>query len=250
MVQIQTLQDLELQEQKGVLQPEAEDESKIGVIESVLSGIASGVIGIPKGIVSLGASLMDLGVDKNRAARVEQWFDDLTEFDEKAQATTAGKITELLVNIGIPGTVGFRLGTKLAGNALKARKANKYLKLGDKKAARELSKKAQSAVQFNERERVARFMAGAVSGGIAEGIFIGDVHKAGTFGDLLGGPTKINREDPHDPARAIINRIKFGTEGALFTGVLGGIGKTLKKLATRKNALEEATMDWIKLLIG
>ena len=98
---VQTLQDLELREQKGVLQPEAEDESKIGVIESVLSGIASGVIGIPKGIVSLGASLMDLGVDKNRAARVEQWFDDLTEFDEKAQATTAGKITELLVNIGI-----------------------------------------------------------------------------------------------------------------------------------------------------
>ena len=247
---VQTLQDLELREQKGVLQPEAEDESKIGVIESVLSGIASGVIGIPKGIVSLGASLMDLGVDKNRAARVEQWFDDLTEFDEKAQATTAGKITELLVNIGIPGTIGFRLGTKLAGNALKARKANKYLKLGDKKAARELSKKAQSAVKFNEKERVARFMAGAVSGGIAEGIFIGDVQKAGTFGDLLGGPTKINREDPHDPARAIINRIKFGTEGALFTGVLGGIGKTLKKLATRKNALEEADngidkiIDW------
>ena len=82
---VQTLQDLELQEQKGVLQPDAEDDSQIGVIESVLSGIASGVIGIPKGVVSLGASLMDLGVNKNRAARVEQWFDDLTEFDEKAQ---------------------------------------------------------------------------------------------------------------------------------------------------------------------
>ena len=32
MVQIQTLQDLELQEQKGVLQPEAEDESILGEI--------------------------------------------------------------------------------------------------------------------------------------------------------------------------------------------------------------------------
>ena len=50
----------------------------------------------------------------------------------------------------------------------------------------------------------------------------------------------MNREDPSDPARAVINRIKFGTEGALFTGLVGGIGKTLKKLATRKNALEEA----------
>ena len=237
---VQTLQDLELQEQKGVLQPDAEDDSQIGVIESVLSGIASGVIGIPKGVVSLGASLMDLGVNKNRAARVEQWFDDLTEFDEKAQATTAGKITELLVNIGVPGTLGFKLGTKLAGNALKARKANNYLKIGSKKGAKELSKKAQSAVKLNEKERVARFMAGAVSGGIAEGIFIGDVQKAGTLGDLLGGPLKIDREDPSDPARAVINRIKFGTEGALFTGLVGGIGKTLKKLATRKNAMEEA----------
>ena len=139
---VQTLQDLELQEQKGVLQPDAEDDSQIGVIESVLSGIASGVIGIPKGVVSLGASLMDLGVNKNRAARVEQWFDDLTEFDEKAQATTAGKITELLVNIGVPGTLGFKLGTKLAGNALKARKANNYLKIGSKKGCQRIIQKS------------------------------------------------------------------------------------------------------------
>ena len=34
--------------------------------------------------------------------RVEQFFDDLTEFDEKAEATAAGRITEALVNIGIP----------------------------------------------------------------------------------------------------------------------------------------------------
>ena len=103
-----------------------------------------------------------------------------------------------------------------------------------KKGAKELSKKAQSAVKLNEKERVARFMAGAVSGGIAEGIFIGDVQKAGTLGDLLGGPLKIDREDPSDPARAVINRIKFGTEGALFTGLVGGIGKTLKKISNKK----------------
>ena len=36
MVQIQTLQDLELQEQKGDLQPETEDESKIGVIDDII----------------------------------------------------------------------------------------------------------------------------------------------------------------------------------------------------------------------
>ena len=50
----------------------------------------------------MGGTLLDLGVDQNRAARVEAFFDDLTEFDEKAEATAAGRITEALVNIGIP----------------------------------------------------------------------------------------------------------------------------------------------------
>ena len=44
--------------------------------------------------MSLGASLMDLGADTNKAAQVEKWFDDLTTWDEKAQATAAGKITD------------------------------------------------------------------------------------------------------------------------------------------------------------
>ena len=247
---VKTNQDSLLNTQQSDLIQDAEDNSKIGVIESILSGVASGLIGIPKGIFSLGASLMDLGVDKNRAARVEQWFDDLTEFDEKAQAHTAGKITELLVNIGVPGTIGFKIGTKLATKAMSTKRAGNYFRMGDK-GGKTLSKTAKKAFQLNDRGRATRFIAGAVSGGISEGIFIGDVQDAGTFGDLLGGPTKINREDPHDPARAIINRIKFGTEGALFTGLVGGIGKTLRALAKRKNALEESdstidkAVDWI-----
>ena len=68
------------------------DNQKVGTIESVLSGVASGLIQIPKGFFSLGATLMDLGVDQGRAAKVEQFFDDLTEFDEKAEATAAGRI--------------------------------------------------------------------------------------------------------------------------------------------------------------
>ena len=51
---------------------------------------------------------MDLGADTNKAAEVEKWFDDLTELDEMAEATTAGKITELIVNIGVPGGVAFQ----------------------------------------------------------------------------------------------------------------------------------------------
>ena len=70
----------------------AESNNKVGTIESMLSGIASGIIAIPKGFFSLGASLLDLGANTGKAAAVEQWFDDLTDFDEKAEATAAGKL--------------------------------------------------------------------------------------------------------------------------------------------------------------
>ncbi len=50
------------------------DTNKVGTIESILSGVASGLIAIPKGFFSLGATLMDLGVNSGKAARVEAIF--------------------------------------------------------------------------------------------------------------------------------------------------------------------------------
>ena len=90
-----------------LLQADSNSNQKVGTIESVLAGIGSGLIAIPKGFFSLGATLLDLGVDQNRAARVEQFFDDLTTLDEKAEATVAGQITEAIVNIGIPVLAAF-----------------------------------------------------------------------------------------------------------------------------------------------
>ena len=45
--------------------------NKVGTLESMLSGVASGLIAIPKGFFSLGASIMDLGVNSGKAAAVE-----------------------------------------------------------------------------------------------------------------------------------------------------------------------------------
>ena len=220
-------------------------ESRIGVFESMLSGVASGLIAIPKGFFSLGASLMDLGVNSGKAARVEQWFDDLTEFDEKAEATAAGKITELIVNIGVPGGLAFKAGANLAKASMLAGKNLKYMRLAEPG----LVKGAKKAAELTLKGKGRAFMAGALSGGLAEGVFIGDVEGAGTFGDLLGGPTEINRSDTDPSAsREILNRIKFGTEGALFTGILGGTGKVIKKITNRNKGLDTANSQidrWI-----
>jgi len=216
---------------------DAESNNKVGVFESMLSGVASGLIAIPKGFFSLGASLMDLGVNSGKAAKVEQWFDDLTEFDEKAEATAAGKITELLVNIGIPGGVAFKAAGGMSKAAMLAAKNGKYVKLGNKS----LVKAADEALELTAKGKGRQFIAGALGGGVAEGVFVGDAEKVGTFGDLLGGPTRIDRSstDP-DATKEILNRIKFGTEGALFTGILGGTGKVIKKITNRNKGLDVA----------
>ena len=194
--------------------------NKIGTIESVFSGIASGLIAIPKGFLSLGGTLFDLGVDRNRAARVEAFFDDLTEFDEKAEATAAGRITEALVNIGIPAVRGFKIGAKLAEDAMRAGRNGKYFKATNPN----LKKGIDQALELNARGNTNKFIAGALGGGVAEAVFVGDVEKLGTFGDFVGGPTKVDRSTDDDPTRELLNRVKFGVEGALFTGIIGGTG--------------------------
>jgi len=223
------------------LQPEAEKYSDISTLQSIFAGLGSGLIQLPKGVMSLGASVYDLLNDTDKAAEIEKYFDDLTELDEMAEATTAGKIAELLVNVGVPGGVGFKIGSSLANAAVRAKKAGNYFKVtGD--AGKKLKKGADVAQELNKKGKAAKFFAGTTAGGIAEGVFIGDVQNAGTLGDALGGPTEIDREEGLEGSEAalrdIINRVKFGTEGALFTGVLGGTGAIIKNLAKRGNELQ------------
>jgi len=246
----------ELDKQTESIVTDGEKYNKISQFESILAGLGSGLIQIPKGIFSLGASLMDLGAGTNKAAQVEKYFDDLTEWDEKAEATTAGKIAEVLVNIGVPGGIGFKVGTSMAKTALRSKKLGKYFTMTDE-SGKVLMESASKLARLNQKGRVAKFAAGAITGGTAEGIFIGDVEKAGTFGQLIGGPTRLheNKGDNYDPARALVNRVKFGTEGALFTGLIGGMGKTLKLLSGRTeqlryadNAIDKTIFNWLSKL--
>jgi hypothetical protein len=218
----------------------AEENNDISTIQSVLAGIGSGLIQIPKGFFSLGATLMDLGAGTNKAAEVEKFFDDLTELDEMAEATTAGKITELIVNIGVPGGVAFKAGNALAKGAMAASKSGRYLKVAGQ-SGKNISKGIKKKIdpEFTGTGKVIGFGSGAVAGGVAEGIFVGDVEDAGTFGDLIGGPTELDRGlegTDYDPSVELLNRLKFGTEGALFTGLLGGVGLGIKKLRDATNA--------------
>ena len=222
---------------------EAELENDPSLIGSIMAGIATGLIRIPEGAVSLGASVYDLTADTDTATEVEQWFDEniykkLGNLEENAESTTAGKIAAALVNIGVPGGIAFRYGSKAATKAMQAAKSGNYFSLNNKT----LAKAGQKALELNAKGKTLKYAAGAMAGGMAEGVFVADVENFGTIGDLLGGPTALDTESneggKEQALQEILNRIKFGTEGALLTGVLGGTGSLIKKVATRGKELK------------
>ena len=110
----------------------AEENSSAAWYTSVGAGLVSGLIKTVEGVVSLGAELVDLGADSNTAAGVEQFFDDVNIFEDTAQERVAGKLVEVLTQIGLPAGAGFKLATKLADKALKAKKAGTYANLKSK----------------------------------------------------------------------------------------------------------------------
>ena len=197
-----------------------------GLATSIAAGVGSGIFKIFEGAATLGATLLDLGIDKDRAEAVEAFFDKINPLDEIAASTGAGKIAELIVNIGVPGGVAFKIGSGLTKATLRAKEAGTYL---------------------SRNEKLKRYGKGALAGGAAEAAFVGDVEDAGTFGDFLGGPTEIDRESK-TPEAELANRLKFGLEGGLFTVGIGagarGISKLRNQAGTGK-AITDPMSRWI-----
>jgi len=185
-----------------------------GWLASMAAGVPSGIFKIFEGAATLGATLLDLGVDKDRADSVEEFFSKINPFDEAANATAAGKITELIVNLGVPGAPAFKIGTGLFNAAAKARSAGTY--------ATKIPASARSLAQ------------GAAATGLSDVIFVGNVEDSGTFGDFLGGPTELDR-DTDSPLSEILNRVKFGIEGTAFAGAIAGAGAGISKLRNPTN---------------
>ena len=77
-----------------------------GCLTAFAAGAASGLIKTVEGVVSLGAELIDLGADTDTAAQVDAFFDKLNPFEEIAEERAVGRLTEALVQIGIPGAAG------------------------------------------------------------------------------------------------------------------------------------------------
>ena len=238
----------------------SEENSSAAWYTSIGAGLASGLIKTVEGVVSLGAELIDLGADSNRVADVERFFDDINIFEDTAQERTVGKLVEVFTQIGIPGGVGFKLATKLADKAIKAKKAGTYANLKSKAVQEGANKARKLNLRVDERfglepGTTKRFAAGVFGGATGETL-VADVEEIGTFGDFFDGPTAIDNlesEGRDEAGRRILNRLKFGAESIFITPFVFGVGKAGKALATRGKELaysNSAFERWVDKYIG
>jgi len=225
------------EEEIETLAPPAADDNEISQIHGAMAGIASGIIKVPEGIFSLGAELMDLtGITTDAAAKVEQVFDRINIFEETAEKTAAGKITQTLVQIGVPATAAASVARKLALKGLRAKKAGTYLNPKAKNLQKGLKKAKQLKLTTGQN------IAAVALGGAAGETLVGDVEDIGTIGDVFeAGPTELDRDVQADPqkdaARKLLNRLKFSAESIPLTGLVFGTGVGLRELGKRGKEL-------------
>ena len=245
---IKELDEVEqLAEEVETLQPPASDDNEISQIQGAMAGIASGIIKVPEGIFSLGAELMDVaGITTDAAARVEQVFDKINIFEETAEKTAAGRITQALVQIGVPATAAATLARKAALKALRARKAGTYLNPKAKNLQKGLKKAKQLKLTTGQN------ITAVALGGAAGETLVGDVEDIGTIGDVFeAGPTELDRDVQADPqkdaARKLLNRVKFSAESIPLTGLVFGTGVALRELGKRGKELAFSNDKLIRL---
>ena len=231
----------------------AEQNNDTSWYTSIGAGLASGLLKTVEGVTSLGAELIDLGADSNTAGDVEKFFDSINIFEDAAQDRVIGRLVETFTQIGIPGTAGFKLATKLADKAIKTKKAGNYPNFKSKN----VMKGMEQAKKLNDRipDKTKRFVAGVFGGATGETL-VADVEEIGTFGDFFDGPTALDNlelEGRDDASRKLLNRLKFGAESIFITPFVYGVGAGGKALAKRGKDLAYSNSSferWVDKYIG
>ena len=238
-------------------------DNEVGAFTAMAAGAVDGIIKVPYGFVSLGAEILDafqeddVPIDQGYAARLDKAFYDsfvgkiAKGAEDTARERAAGRLVSAFVQIYNTAKVGANMTLK---GAEKARAiANKYITAAKNNKvvipSNNNLKALKKTKELNKLAGTKRFatVAGGGGGGAA---FVADIEDIGTFGDVFGGPTALDREDREtaqdDAVRKLSNRLKFGTENALITVpfVYGGklvgnlLSKQSKDLAYSNSQLE------------
>jgi hypothetical protein len=240
-----------------------EPETETNLAVSVASGIGSGLIKIPLGLVSVAAEIYDAtqgeGVtyDDSAVARLEKFIDEsvvgdvINGLEDKARDTAAGRITEALVQVGVPAARAAKIAGNISVKVINGIQKGKRVSATGKQG-KNLLKGAQKANELNRAARYSKYAATSV-GGAGGAALVYDIEDIGTFGDIAPGiGTGLDRDatkDTEDDAvRRLENRAKFFAEGILLTPFVYGIGQGAKFLGKKGKELAYSNSKFERIL--
>ena len=244
-----------------------EEDNETNLAVSIAAGIGSGLIKVPLGLASVAAEVYDAArgegvkIDDSAVARLEKFIDDsvvgdvLSGLEDKARDTAAGRITEALVQVGIPAARVAKISGKIATKAIDAIQKGKRVSLTGK-SGKNLQKAKEQVAKLNRNAGIGKYAA-VSTGGAAGAALVYDVEDIGTFGDMLGGPgglpsTDLDRDQKNDTEdealRRLSNRTKFFAEGVLITPFAYGAGKVAGVLAKKGKELAYSNSKFERIL--
>ena len=240
-----------------------EPESETNLAVSVAAGIGSGLIKIPLGLVSVAAELYDatqgegVNYDESAVARLEKFIDEsvvgdvINGLEDKARDTAAGRITEALVQVGVPAARAAKLAGNIAVKVVGGIQKGKRVAVTGKQG-KNLLKGAQKANELNKATRYSKYAATSL-GGAAGAAAVYDIEDIGTFGDIAPGigtglDRDATRDTEDDAIRRLENRAKFFAEGVLLTPFVYGIGQGAKFLGKKGKELAYSNSKFERLL--
>jgi hypothetical protein len=234
---------------EGVPEDQLEEIGETDVFTDFAAGIIDGTIKIPYGLVNLTAEIADalreddIPVDQGYVAQLEKYFSNsvLGKIQQGAEdvvkETAIGKLTSAFTQLYAFGRAGADLTVKGATKAKQiynkyaaAAKANKVVKARPDAVKAGLKAKDLNALTGKQN------FAAVTLGGAGGASLVADVEDIGTFGDFLGGPSALDREQRElatdDAVRRLYNRFKFGAEGAAISVPIAyGINTIAKRVS-------------------
>ena len=164
------------------------------------------------GVQDLGYAVGDLltsGVDAVAGTDLSEKLDEVYEENKiKDPETLTGSITKVLTQYAVPGGAAFKIL-----NRVKILQRNRKL--------------AETGTKLQKGSQIAK-RAGYMASALAATDFVASTPDKET---LFVKEEKTEGLTGRDLALAKLrNRVRFGTEGALFTGILSGTGKVIKKI--------------------
>ena len=256
---------------EGVPEEQLEPVDDPGLFTAFAAGIIDGTIKIPYGLVNLTAEIHDalredgVEADAGSVAKLEEYFSNSVlgkiqqGAEDVAKESAVGKLTSALTQLYALGRAGASAAVKGATKAKQiynkyatAAKANKVVKARPDAVKAGLKAKNLNALSGKQN------FAAVTLGGSAGASMVADVEDIGTWGDWLGGPSALDREEREqaddDAVRKLYNRFKFFGEGAVVSVPiaygLNKIGKRVAEAGTKLKYSDDKLDQWIAKYIA